>query len=159
MSKGYHSKPTKAEWILIIVLAGFSALLMLQSEPVVPVHYDVRGTPDKSGNHFILLLIPVSAILIYILLKGTKRFSGIFNYPVRITPENSQLQKDLALKLLDTYAVITLVVFDLLMVHLLYNTYTGHTSGMWIWGIVFLISYTLPIAEYLKKAFSARNNP
>jgi len=142
-----------------MLLAGISSLIILQSEPFVPVHYNFRGIPDKTGNHFTLLLIPLSAILIYILLKVTKRFTGAFNYPVKITSENIQLQKDLALKLLDTYAILTLVVFDLLLVHLLYNTYTGHTSGMWIWGIVFLISYILPIAVYLKKAFSVKNNP
>ena len=97
--------------------------------------------------------------MIYILLKGTKRFTGAFNYPVRITPENSRLQKDLAFKLLDSYAVITLVVFNLLLVHLLFISFTGHITGIWIWGIIFLISYILPIAVYLKKAFSAKNNP
>ncbi|KAF0198650.1 MAG: hypothetical protein FD166_1291 [Bacteroidetes bacterium] len=159
MSKRYLTRPTLPEWILIIILAGFSALLILLSELVVPVHYNFRGIPDKTGNHFTLLLIPLSGIVIYILLKGTKRFTGAFNYPVRITPENSRLQKDLAFKLLDSYAVITLVVFNLLLVHLLFISFTGHITGIWIWGIIFLISYILPIAVYLKKAFSAKNNP
>jgi hypothetical protein len=153
MSLSKKSLPSLVEGFLILFLAGLSFLLFAISEKVVPVHYDIYGNPDGFGSRYILLLIPVFGIGLFAFIRWVKRFRDHFNYPVKITLENKAAQEALALKLLDTYCLITLIIFNLMLIHLIYHALSGKISGMWIWGLVFLISYLLPIPIYLRKAY------
>jgi hypothetical protein len=153
MSLSKKSLPSLVEGVLILFLFGLSFLLFAISEKVVPVHYDIYGNPDGFGSRYILLFIPAFGIGLYAFIRWVKRFRDHFNYPVKITRENKAAQETLALKLLDAYCLITLIIFNLMLLNLIYNTLSGKTSGMWIWGLVFFVSYLLPIPVYLRKAY------
>jgi hypothetical protein len=147
------SLPSIPESMLIFLLIGLTVFLVVISESVVPVHYNIFGKPDGFGSRYILLLVPGLGLALFAFIKWMKQFTGYFNYAVKITDENRAEQETLALKMLDTYCLITLIIFNLVILHLIYNTLSGKTSGMWIWGLVFFVSYLFPIPIYLRKAY------
>ncbi len=149
--------PSVAEIILFIILTVLSAFLIIISESIVPVHYSFSGEPDYFANRNLLLLIPGSGILIYLITRWAKRFRNNFNYPVKITNENKTEQEALTLKLLDSYSLITLFIFNLLLLHLIYISLSGKTTGVWLWGLIFFVGYLLPIPIYLRKAYRKNN--
>lgn len=58
----------------------------------IPTHFGVSGAVDGWGPKSTLLMLPVIALIMYILFSVVCRFPHTFNYPVPITDENAERQ-------------------------------------------------------------------
>ena len=155
MKKCHAGYPVIADYLLIgLSIAGAFTLYEVSGDSI-PVHYNFTGEADTYGNPAVLFFIPVFSIGLYLLLKWVKRFPGSFNYPVKLNENNQARQQQLALALLDVYGMVTLIAFNLLQLHLVFNALTASHRLIWIWGPVILISYVAPIPVYLRKAYSS----
>jgi len=77
----------------------------------IPTHFNVEGNPDGYGKKSTLLLIPGFSVLIYLLLTIAAFFPHIYNYPVRITEHNAEVQYRLAIRMIRVIKAIVIVMF------------------------------------------------
>jgi len=78
------------EVISLLILAfmawiTWSALAGPQKLPDrIPTHFDAAGNPNGWGTPGMLLLLPVVAVMLYLVLTVASRFPAAFNFPVRV---------------------------------------------------------------------------
>ena len=76
----------------LILLCGSVATHWHDLPPRVPVHFGLTGHPDGFGSKIILLILPATAIVLYLALTVVARYPAYFNFPVpghRLQPANS----------------------------------------------------------------------
>ena len=96
------------ETVGLIALALVFLVLIYLPLPYVVLHYDFNGIPTRVGNPRILSFIPVSGFLLFFFVKWITGFDRLINYPVKITPENAKIQKELVTKLINWYGLVSL---------------------------------------------------
>jgi uncharacterized membrane protein len=74
----------------------------------IPTHFDIAGNPNAWGTSSSLFLLPVVGLLLYLSITVVSQFSSVFNYPVRVTPENRPRLEDLAIRMI-TWLKVELV--------------------------------------------------
>jgi uncharacterized membrane protein len=71
-----------------------------QVPTIVPTHFGPAGIADAWGSKESLFLLPAVAVGLYLLMTVLARFPNLYNYPWRITEQNSVIQYYLARALL-----------------------------------------------------------
>jgi len=66
----------------------------------IPTHFDLAGHADGWGSPQALLMVPAVAFVLYLGITLVARFPAVFNYPVRVTPENRRRLEELALNMI-----------------------------------------------------------
>jgi hypothetical protein len=66
----------------------------------IPTRFDAAGRPVAWGPPWMLLVLPIMAVVIYLLMTLVARYPGAFNYPVRVTPANHARLQALALEMI-----------------------------------------------------------
>lgn len=134
------------DWLLEFF--GLAFLLLLIILPAVyygdlpgeiPTHFDGSGLPDGYGSKGTLLLFPVIGFVLYFLLTIISFFPHIFNFPVKITPQNAEIQYRLAIRLLRILKTLILVMFSFICYQTI-KTAMGSSVGL---GNVFLPVFLL----------------
>lgn len=77
----------------------------------VPNHFGLSGRPDAWSPKGALLVLPVTAVVLYLGLTALSRFPHHFNYLWPITPENARAQYRLARQLLVNLKVVVVCTF------------------------------------------------
>jgi hypothetical protein len=62
----------------------------------VPTHFTLAGRVDGWGSRNTLLLLPLAGVVVYALLTVLARFPRLFNYPVKVRPDDLPYQYRLA---------------------------------------------------------------
>lgn len=91
---------------LIILIKHYSVL-----PHTIPTHFNALGVPDDWGSKTSLLILPIIALILYILLTLLSRFPHIYNYLTEITEENAKVQYLNARKLMICLKTEILYVF------------------------------------------------
>jgi hypothetical protein len=122
----------------------------------VPSHFGISGQPDAWGPRWNLFLIPIVAIVIVSLLTVGRRFSDHFNYPVVITDENRERQRQLGLGLLDDLRFIVATLLGYIAIQQM-RTALNLTNGLGLWTLLLLIAALFgTIAAYIVRSILAR---
>lgn len=77
----------------------------------IPTHFDAAGNPNGWGTSTMLLLLPGTAVFIYLLFTVVTRFPSAFNYPVRVTAQNRSQLQALALNMIAWLKVELICLF------------------------------------------------
>jgi uncharacterized membrane protein len=96
-------------WITWAALYGPRAL----TGPI-PTHFDLAGHPNAYGPPQMLLVLPAVALVLYLLITVVSRNPAVFNYPVRVTPQNRQRLQELALNMIAFLKAETVILFALI---------------------------------------------
>ncbi|MFY9854009.1 MAG: DUF1648 domain-containing protein [Terracidiphilus sp.] len=89
--------------IALTVLVWFTWQALNGPAPLpdrIPTHFDATGNPNGWGPASTLWLLPAVAIALYLGMTLMSRFPASFNYPVKLTEENSARLKGLSLDML-----------------------------------------------------------
>ena len=98
---------TPLDWALEVVAAAlllttiwtvWHAMSILPDR--IPTHFNFQGEVDGYGTKSTLLLLLIPSTVIYAGLTALRSFPRIYNYPVRITPENAPRQYALAVRMM-----------------------------------------------------------
>jgi uncharacterized membrane protein len=129
-------KRTTIDWI--IEVAGFSFLVVLIALPLIwynklpetiPVHFNAAGEPDGYGGRATLWILPVTGFFMWLLLTVIEAFPQIYNFPVKITPENIVTQYRMATRLIRILKAVILIIFSFISFQTI-KTATGGASGL-----------------------------
>ena len=120
----------------------------------IPTHFNGAGEPDGFGSKTTVFLFPGITLFIYILLTVAARFPHFYNYPVKITDRNAEIQYRLAIRMLRITKVLVLLMFAYLNYKTIL-TAIGKATGL---GLVFLPVFLLllfgTIGIYLVQALN-----
>lgn len=112
-------KLTAGDWVIEVFGVIFLVILVLL--PIIfqkdlperiPIHFNGAGIPDGYGGRSSLWILPMTGIGLYLLLTILSFFPRIYNFPVKITPENALVQYRLASRLLRVLKTIILMMFS-----------------------------------------------
>lgn len=103
----------------------------------IPVHFNAAGTPDSYGNRTTLWLLPATGLVLWFAMTILTRFPHIFNFPVRITPENAEVQYRLATRMMRILKAVILIMFCFISYRTI-QTAMGKEAGL---GKVFLPAF------------------
>jgi uncharacterized membrane protein len=139
--------------LLSIVMLGIMWLLVIfyfaKLPDPVPVHFDAKGEPDAYGSKTISVFLPIIAGLLFAGMTIINRYPHIFNYPVKITPENARRQYSFATRLVRLLKLVIMFVF-LLIEYFMFRTALGQSAGLGVWFLpVFLVLINVPVIYYI----------
>lgn len=158
-------KRTTLDWI--IEVAAFSFLIVLIALPLIwynklpeniPVHFNGAGEPDGYGGKSSLWLLPATGLFIWLLLTVIEAFPQVYNFPVKITPENIVTQYRMATRLIRILKAVILIIFSFISFQTM-KTATGGASGLGkaFLPVFLLITFGL-IIIYMVKSFNNRQS-
>jgi uncharacterized membrane protein len=123
-----------------------------QLPDIVPTHYNFKGEVDGYGGKSTLIVLQVVATLLFVGLHMLNKFPHIFNYPVKITPENATIQYQLATRLLRVEAISIALVFGFIPVEILQSIENEKSTLSAIWLFLFLMLVFAPLVVYFFQA-------
>lgn len=80
----------------IVSLSGLICLIILpiyyfnDLPDLLPKHFNASGHPDSFGDRNTIWMLPVIGVVMYAGLSILSRYPHLFNYPVKITKENTE---------------------------------------------------------------------
>ncbi len=95
----------------------------------MPVHFGLAGHPDGFGPKSTLLILPATAIFLYLVLSVVVRFPAYFNFPVPVTDHNRQALRDLAIEMIGWLKAEVMCTFAWLTFAAI-STAEGHSKGL-----------------------------
>ncbi len=152
-----------ADWL--VEGLAFSGLLLLFLLPavyyadlpeVIPQHFDGAGTADGFGPKSVMWWLPGIGLMLYLVLTVLNRMPHIFNYPVKITPENAERQYTLATRLLRALKTVVMILFAYLawgMISVALNKTTG-LHPVLLWG--FILGILAALVWYWRSAYQKK---
>lgn len=84
----------------------------------IPAHFNANGEVDRFDPKASAWILPTVSVFLYFGLTGLNQFPHIYNYPVKITPENAYHQ----------YRIVSKMIRTLKAVIMLFFFYTGYMS-------------------------------
>lgn len=144
----------------IMAVAGLvvHAIMLAHFWPMIPhtvaTHFGANGKPDGWGPKNTMLMLPVLSVVIWGVFTVLNRFPHIFNYPVRLTPENAERQYKIAT------SVIRWLKMEIIWVFILLNYESilvslGKARGL-DYSIWFVVVMSVSTIIFLIKAYRAK---
>ena len=153
-----------SRWLLelvALVAVGVSVVAVARAWPElparVPMHFDLAGDPDGWGARGSVLLLPGTAVFLYLLLSAVQRMPAHWcNYPVAVTDENRERQHRLAKGMIVALKAAICGLFAHLTLGVL-ETALGRAAGLGPWLVFGWLAVIFGlIGVYLTRAFRAR---
>jgi len=145
-------------WALLLLMGMMTASHYRDLPERIPTHFDISGAVDGWGSKKTIWLLPSASVFLVGLLSLANRFPQMFNYPVKITPENAQRQYILARQFLAVLKVSLLVVFTTLQMKLvaMAKNVSSLFDNTWVFIIFVSLASFVPIVIYLIFAYRQR---
>ncbi len=118
----------------------------------IPTHFNFIGVADGYGSRATLFVLPSIAAVIYLLITGLNQYPYIFNYMVKITPQNAEKQYRFATRALRVVKLFVIVLFGMITVMIttsVKNTNLSKWLGLFLPFIIGL--FTLSILVFVFK--------
>ena len=117
--ESYLKKNTYDKILEIVAIAallvGFYPLLYynsIDSNAVLPTHYNIIGEIDGWGDRSILWTMALIGLTFYIGLSVLQKFPKIYNYPCKVTEQNSHHLYRLGVQLIRQMKVLLVLIFS-----------------------------------------------
>ena len=106
-----------AALLLLLGVWGLVAIAYPYLPEVIPIHFNLKGEADGFGSRDFIWMEPIIASVLYTVMTLVNRRPDLFNYPIKITPENAARQFALASRLM---RYLKLVVVAVMMIIVLF---------------------------------------
>jgi len=131
-----YLKKTTYDKILEVVaiaalLVGFYPLLYyssIDSNAVLPTHYNIIGEIDGWGNRSALWTMALIGLTFYIGLSVLQKYPQIYNYPCKVTEQNAHYLYRLGVQLIRQMKVLLVLIFSYAN-NSIYRVAIGKTIG------------------------------
>ena len=116
----------------------------------------IAGKVNGHGPKIMLLIIPILGTILNIGMTYINKYPHIFNYPVKITPENALNQYTNATKM-GRYMIIALVTVFIIIVLMTVLAAKGIGNGIGDWLLPLILSIIfLPMTYFIIQAFKMK---
>ena len=152
------SSPNRVANLMTLVLIAFLlvfAFFIYPSLPeIIPTHFKGSGEADGFSSKSMYLVFVGFTILMAIGLYYLSFFPRIINYPTTITPENRDIQQEMAVTMLRQLNAFITACMTYIIVCIAYISKDVFSSSVlgWIFIFVMLGGMTWLIARYMIQA-------
>jgi len=123
---------------------------------IIPIHFDLSGSPDGYGSKNTIWIIPGIVTLIIFLLNFLSRFPHKFNYISKINEDNAAKKYKSSVRLLRILSFNISILFCYIIVSLIQGSISNHSILGWWFIPLLLISMITPTIYMTVR--STRNN-
>lgn len=134
---------------LIAGMWAFTLKAYFQLPSTIAIHFDARGNPDGYGGKWNLLMIPALATLLAAGMFVLNRYPHIFNFPVKITPENVSYQYRLATRLMRWINLLTTLLLTMISWMMIASAGGTMSKGWIVAVIIFTVFMFIPFVVYM----------
>jgi uncharacterized membrane protein len=159
-------RPNRADKVVEGLSYAFLAATFVQAlyayftlPDTVPVHFNIKGEADGYGSKISILPLPLISVISFVGMTILNRYPWIFNYPVKITPENALKQYTSAVRLIRWLKLSVLLIFFLITAGMSYSAREGSFIMGTLMLPLILVIATLPLLIYLIEAFRKPQKP
>jgi uncharacterized membrane protein len=103
---------------------------------IIPIHFNISGTPDRFGNKSSVFLLPIIGSIMHILLVVLSKMPHCFNYPVSVTENSAEALYKIGKQLILLLDMELSLMFLILLWEDIQSA-IGNISGLGI-GIMFI---------------------
>ncbi|MPQ45302.1 DUF1648 domain-containing protein [Clostridium tarantellae] len=97
--------------IILISISLFLIVIWSKIPDKVPMHHDFAGNIDRWGSKLEIIILPISAWIMYIFFAIIEKFPQVWNTGVKVTEENKERVYAIILHLISTIKFILVCVF------------------------------------------------
>lgn len=133
----------------------YSILKFRKLPKIIPVHYNLNGKPDSSGNKIWLFILPIVDTLIFLLISTTNKDVSNVNFPFEITKDNKENQIFI-MQLFSQLLLIVILIFFLDIQKKTVKYSTGNDSKYQLSKKKYFISIFVLIASAILAAYIYR---
>lgn len=146
--------PALLSWVLLILHCGFVSVHYRELPSSIPIHFDASGVADSYGSRAMLWLLPAINTLLVVLLTVVSRYPHRMNYPVKLTPSNTQALYRLGASTMQALQLSVTLLFSLITWQSA-RVALGHIDGIgsWILPLVLLLIF-LPLLLFIFRCYS-----
>ena len=155
-----HIKFTRNDYIseslsiiafLAMWLLTFYAIVIASLPDTIPIHFNLKGTPDGYGKKLNLLITPLVSTVIYIGMTIINRYPHLFNYPVKINEKNAVEQYLLATRIIRLIKLVIMLLFFIIKFFIIKSVlYNRPFVAFWFVLIIPAFFYVLFIFYILR---------
>jgi uncharacterized membrane protein len=144
-----------AALLALLILLGFVYYSYRLLPDTIATHFNARGEPDDYGNKSAIFFLPAMGLFVYGLMTLINRTPHLFNFPVRITPQNAMRQYTLAIRMLRILKLVIILLFFFISRATIVSA--GGSGGLGLWFMpVFLSLVFIPLIVYFVMASQKR---
>ena len=133
-------------WVIVIAVCIFTIVEYTHLPKTIPIHFNSAGVADGFGNKSTILTLPIILVFLTILMSLVSKFPHHFNYPNKITPENTLRQYKLATNLIRYLKLAIVFIFSQITVSTIWIA-NGKKTGLGVWflplsvGVIFTLIF------------------
>jgi uncharacterized membrane protein len=131
--------------LLLLLLWAYFVWKYPSLPDTLPTHFNLSGHPDGYSTKQTLVGLPIVCTLVFVLLTILTRYPHLFNYPMRITPDNALRQYTAATRML---RMLKLSVVAMFFIILLYIIQSPPQFSSWVM-VACLVLVFAPFVYYL----------
>jgi uncharacterized membrane protein len=140
-----------------LIVSFVIAILAWSSLPeIIPVHFGLNGQADGWGNKAIFWIFPFLNLVVFGSFTWLRRYPHTFNYPVRITAQNAQIQYQIAINLLNWLKTEFVWLFVYIEWQIINSSRLNNPALNVGWLITFLWLIFVTVGFYLYQAWQKR---
>jgi uncharacterized membrane protein len=122
----------------------------------IPIHFNATGQANGYGEKGTIFFLPVVATIIFIGITVSSKYPHLFNFPVEITPENSERQFNNAIRM-GRFMKLSLSLIFMLIILGTIQVAQGKSDGLGAWVLPLSLALTLiPMVYFIVKSFKMR---
>lgn len=135
-------------WLILLSLVAFTWFSYQALTETVAIHFDIHGHADAFGNKKHVWFVLAIPTLLTCLLFWINQYPHLFNYPVKITPENAFSQYRKATKLIRWMAVSLNLVFTFIQFNVVTSATQANIQAPWLIYTVVISVPFIPLLVY-----------
>lgn len=142
-----------AGWLALSLIWIITLFYYRNLPETIPTHFNAAGVADDFGPKITLFLLPSIGTILFIGMTILNRYPHVFNYPVKITPENALKQYTMATRLVRVLKLAVLVIFTTITWMTSFSA-INQTGELGIWFLPgMMVIIFVPLGYYLVHAF------
>lgn len=98
----------------------------------IPIHFNAVGEANGFGAKATIFFLPILATILYFGVSFTNKYPQLFNFPVILTPENTERQYANALRMIKCLRVSLMIIFNLIVFQIIQYE-QGKSNGLGPW--------------------------
>ncbi|MEO7522596.1 MAG: DUF1648 domain-containing protein [Ferruginibacter sp.] len=151
----FDKKMEVAGFLLLLFMWCLLLFVYFKLPKIIPTHFGASGKPNDYGRKETLLLIPILGTILFFALAQLSKYPHIFNYRVKITPENAEGEYTSAVRIFRFLRIAILIIFTAIIL-ITYLNVIGLVSAVGAWFLpmtfaLLLAPTIIMIARSLRK--------
>jgi Protein of unknown function (DUF1648) len=138
---------------ILWIMAIWSFFILQET---IPIHFNAKGEANGFGAKASIIFLPIVATTLYSGISFTSKYPHLFNFPIKLTPENTKRQYANALRMIRYLKVALVIIFTIITFQIIQSA-QGMSNGLGIWFLPISLSLIfIPMIYFIRKSLRDR---